>query len=414
MIKHLLAYPEQKSDYLSLSITLVYQKNKYRFTSITIKEYQQILKSIDFMLQHAIKEGTLKERYDDGYQQVQKLIQSTRLQMKQLQKQQRALPNERYRSILTQQLPDFFTHYDPDYHAVYCKEDLDYPLLYGLFLEHDMYGKQGIDLVAYYLECFEIEESFLLLFQKDLELFLHDYEIHVGVELEMLGINFTEIVLTQALFAFYLKKKHGLFLNEEQRKELIRQLKQDDLDTCLPICFSCFLSKLPQSMVSYLEPYEKQWIEKLNLACLHGTFESLIVIHKHSTDRKPQILTTCDGTLFTQMLRSLEECEGIKRIQKIMETKLGYYDFIDLFEMDILSKKEYFLLYDALDPMSLAYLFYEHFKEAHVFHQKLQLDESLLSNIDCSYAWECYFITYLMQCPLGKKQKLSSYFMSLL
>lgn len=101
------SFYEDKEVY-ALAKRLSLEKNKHRSTAISIKDYQRILKSISFICAHATCNGSLETRYASGIKEVERLIDDTKCQADTALKHQQPLPNERYRSILTQQIPDFF------------------------------------------------------------------------------------------------------------------------------------------------------------------------------------------------------------------------------------------------------------------------------------------------------------------
>lgn len=388
---------EDKEVYV-LAKRLSLEKNKHRSTAISIKDYQRILKSISFICAHATCNGSLEIRYASGIKEVEKLINDTKCQADTALKHQQLLPNERYRSILTQQIPDFFSTYDEHYHATYCKEDLDYPLLYGLPLEHAMYHEQGIDLVSYYLSMFCIEERILYLFHTQLLGFLSSYMAFYGVDSEELGINFCELVLTQAFFAFILKHRYDLLIQYEQKQQIIQILKQENLSQYFPMMYASFLSIFDKDIQHYLAGNEQLLLNKIVMALEEDTLDQLIIHETCRDEIKVNIHAFNEPEHFFSLLHDLQQCDAQKRIEAIFHAEIGFYDYIDLFEMQILSKDEYFLLFQVFDPMSLAYLFYIHFEEACVFHQRIVLDDTLYQKVSITQDWEEVFIQYIITC----------------
>ncbi|MCH4284576.1 MULTISPECIES: DUF6179 domain-containing protein [Bacillota] len=403
---------ENKEVY-ALSKRLSLEKNRHRSTAISIKDYQRILKSISFICDHATRQGTLEIRYASGLKEVERLVKETRQQADIYLKKQRPLPNERYRSILTQQLPDFLSSYDEHYHATSCKEDFDYPLLYGLPLEHAMYHKQGIDLVAYYLSMFCMEERILHLFHEQLSDFLTSYAVFYGVEIEELGINFCELIITQAFFSFSLKSfslkhRYELLISHEQKQQIIQIIKQaEDLFKL----YQAFLSIFDTDIKQYLSGYGQILINKITWALKEDTLDQLIVHEMCRNEIEVNIHAFNEPEHFFTLLKHLEGCDTQKRIEAVLHSEIGFYDYIDLFDMQILSKDEYFLLFQMFDSMSLAYLFYIHFEEACVFHQRIELDDTLYQKVSIMQDWEEVFIQYLITCD--RKMEIKNCLISL-
>lgn len=275
---------------------------------------------------------------------------------------------------------------------------MDYPLLYGLPLEHAMYHKQGIDLVSYYLSMFCIEERILYLFHTQLLGFLSSYMTFYGVDSEELGINFCELVLTQAFFAFILKHRYNLLIQYEQKQQIIQILKQENLSMYFPMMYASFLSIFDKNIQHYLAGYEQLLLNKIVMALEEDTLDQLIIHETCRDEIKVNIHAFNEPEHFFTLLHDLQQCDAQKRIEAIFHAEIGFYDYIDLFEMQILSKDEYFLLFQVFDPMSLAYLFYIHFEEACVFHQRIVLDDTLYQKVSITQDWEEVFIQYIITC----------------
>ena len=176
----------------SLVKELVCRYNHNQSTSISLEDFKHILDTIDYILEHG-------ETFDEGIQSIQSDIKEIQRIYKSIQ----LLPinNEKYLNVLKKQIPFFIqsvTGEDALFHYCDISVDLDYPLIDGIPLYHDMYHLRGTDLVLYYLKRLSEENHFCSLFD-DLETFIEDYEKSIKTSVYDLQINFFELVVHQCL-----------------------------------------------------------------------------------------------------------------------------------------------------------------------------------------------------------------------
>ena len=176
----------------SLVKELVCRYNHNQSTSISLEDFKHILDTIDYILEHG-------ETFDEGIQSIQSDIKEIQRIYKSIQ----LLPinNEKYLNVLKKQIPFFIqsvTGEDALFHYCDISVDLDYPLIDGIPLYHDMYHLRGTDLVLYYLKRLSEENHFCSLFD-DLETFIEDYEKTIKTSVYDLQINFFELVVHQCL-----------------------------------------------------------------------------------------------------------------------------------------------------------------------------------------------------------------------
>ena len=125
--------------------------------------------------------------------------------------------NEKYLNVLKKQIPFFIqsvTGKDALFHYCDISVDLDYPLIDGIPLYHDMYHLRGTDLVLYYLKRLSEENHFCSLFD-DLETFIEDYEKTIKTSVYDLQINFFELVVHQCITHISIYNSPGLIIHEE-------------------------------------------------------------------------------------------------------------------------------------------------------------------------------------------------------
>ena len=125
---------------------LVSRYNNNQSTSIGLEDFQHILDTIDYILEHG-------ETLEEGIQSIQSDIKEIQKIYNSIQ----ILPinNEKYLNVLEKQIP-FFIHSvtgeDALFHYCDISVDLDYPLIDGIPLYHDMYHLRGTDLILYFLK----------------------------------------------------------------------------------------------------------------------------------------------------------------------------------------------------------------------------------------------------------------------
>ena len=117
----------------SLVKELISHYNHNQSTSISLDDFKHILDTIDYILEHG---KTLEE----GIQSIQSDIK----EIQRIYENIKILPihNEKYLNVLEKQIPFFIqsvTSEDALFHYCDISVDLDYPLIDGIPLYHDMY-----------------------------------------------------------------------------------------------------------------------------------------------------------------------------------------------------------------------------------------------------------------------------------
>lgn len=395
---------QEQRQKLELSKKLVYEKNRKQSTAMSEKEYRWILNSIDFTISHG-QGSTYLERYESGLADILQKVEEAKQLCEALKSNRIYHANERYLSILDQQLPDFFSHYDQVYHNTYCKEDLDYPLLDGLPLQHHMYHKQGIDLVEDYLNRYRLEELFLHQFQ-DLQEFLTYYELHMGVALEDLGVNLCEIVFMQALFVHMVNGK-SLQLSSGQAKFLEEKLYHvEQVEEFVYTLYQHFSASFSKELAHYLSRGLELFVIRVRTAKETHTLHHLLVLPATKKETTFEMQESCDPVLFQRLLSNLEKAHTKEeRISWILQTPLGFQDYQDLLEMDYLMEDEVIALFDVIGDVALAILFFTSFSTQFQFHRKADLH--CFDEIETRLLWEEWLLSYIKEFDI---QRLHAFF----
>lgn len=201
----------------SLVKELVCRYNHNQSTSISLEDFKHILDTIDYILEHG-------ETFDEGIQSIQSDIKEIQRIYKSIQ----LLPinNEKYLNVLKKQIPFFIqsvTGEDALFHYCDISVDLDYPLIDGIPLYHDMYHLRGTDLVLYYLKRLSEENHFCSLFD-GLETFIEDYEKTIKTSVYDLQINFFELVVHQCITHISIYNSPGLIIHDKKEVKEINSI----------------------------------------------------------------------------------------------------------------------------------------------------------------------------------------------
>lgn len=162
-----------------LAQELVLLLNHKQSTSLSMADHKRILNTISYVVLQGLEE--MEERslqeleidacFERGLLVLQNKEQQTRNLLNQLRRNRLPFCNERYNSVMDEQIPHYLEQlstYEGILYYSHTTEDLDYPLVDGIPLFHDMYHLDGMDLVLYYMERFALEHTFCEYFREEL------------------------------------------------------------------------------------------------------------------------------------------------------------------------------------------------------------------------------------------------------
>lgn len=169
-------------------------------TSIPYAKAEQLMGAVLYLIQGAFEQENAQKllqgmkipaerAYEIGMEKRRAKVQEALQFYHQILEEYVDIPNELYRAVIKEGMPEFFRRYDLEF----CPQDhiltLDYPL------SRTIKNKQGIDLIYAYLRQFRGEQRYLSRFSLyDIQMMLEDY--HTGYE--GLCINIYEIVKNAA------------------------------------------------------------------------------------------------------------------------------------------------------------------------------------------------------------------------
>ena len=400
-----------------LSSNLVKMYNFQRSTTISRRRYKRIMESVYYTLDYAVlytpnlsleAEVDVFQLYEQGKEYIEEDHQLVYQKYQQLKQTRLPFNNERYQNIIDHQLLDFYINYDVEYHSAFCKEDLDYPLIDGLSMDHNMYNKKGVAMVLEYIHRFELEQNFCNQFASDtLKEIIHLYEELHGISITYLGTNLLEIILDQLLFSLLLNKEE-LHLFHEEEIELLYQRLDNNTEELVIQCFQQ-LSKFtnnPETLL-YLQKYRVPFLTKLQPALLHHTLHS-IVLHYQSKPfafkiENPQEL---DSLQFQQLIESIQDAKSNKKIELILKQPLHINDLIEVLDLNLLFEKEVTKLFTSFDNVSIAVLFKTLYPEEFAFHREVQFTHHSLQLLAISTSWQQLFIDFIDSLATNRKEEI--------
>lgn len=336
----------------SLIKKLVSLYNHNQSTSISLDDFKHILDTIDYILEHG-------ETLEEGIQSIQSDIK----EIQRIYESIKILPihNEKYLNVLEKQIPFFIrsvTGEDALFHYCDISVDLDYPLIDGIPLYHDMYHLKGTDLVLYYLKRLSEENYFCSLFD-DLDTFIESYEKTIKTSVYDLQINFFELVVHQCIAHISIYHSPGLIIHDQ--KEV-------------------------KDISSIVDSFNYPMIDLFNERII-ASFDTIPIIHPQDTH---QISFNHEGSDFYEILNQFEYSRDISLLRQ-----LSIYDLIDFLEQDILTEKEYITFFSHLTAIEIVSILKLILPELDTFLHEINIDD-LINELDSSITYQevlSHFIT---------------------
>lgn len=401
-----------------LAEELVLLKNRTQAASLSKQDHKEILQAISYIIKHGMEgmdehiwaQKDVFVLYEAGLLQLQEEEQQLRNLWNELRRHRLPFPNDRYNSILDEQVASYLsslTEYDGILHYHHCMEDLDYPLLDGLPLYHDMYHLDGLDLVSYYMQRFALEHRFCEAFRRELPSFITRYEANKGVSVEYLGMNLCELLWVHWMAGMLLFDKPTILLNQTDVKRLYAYLRHQDCSQVIARLMKRMEETFPQGVTDYLSLFVPH-VQKELARFLHDSY-ALFVCEEESLDTiMLDISQTRQGDDFLNLLEEIEALNDIEeKIAYLKQTDIGPYDLMDILENDIfMGEAEYQCLYEALGLMEKAVLVKLLYPHGGSFHEDWQLTKAFLSQIDVQREWQEYLLAHIQALPVAEKQQM--------
>ena len=401
---------------------LMKQLNHNGSSSLSQTSFKRIWQTIDYLfcLGYALKHNnaqllnayTIDNFFNDGEKQSICDYDKIKQLYKEIQKEKLPFENERFHNIIEEQIPEYIKLLESPnaiFHYCHCSYDLDYPLIDGLALYHNMYEKKGAQLVRYYVERFYIEYKFCFLFKKQLPSFFEEYEKCKGISLHTISINLLEILCVQMYINICLNKSIQLSLTKEQLYRFKKQYQQIPITQILEDCFTHLSQYLNASLLAYLKTYE---------AILYEAFHRIILCNHDIAvyefiDPLCQTLNLIPASSNIQFVYALNEIQNKKDIKE----KIDYikkhvhtiYDVLDLLDSNIFYEKEYIYYFSQLTTQEIATIILVLNPTPYAFHQEVSILKILDSDVFEEFTWLSYFCEYIETLPIEEHNQIHSF-----
>lgn len=404
---------KQRANFLYEEINrILYDQVKYYnhgvSTSISKKGFRRILKTINYIFIHGFRSTTNKYQsldthgiqyfFDQGLSIVEQDIFSIKTLWEKTKHMKLPFHNDRYESIINEQIPNYLKTvqgYYAIYYYCFVEEDLDYPLIDGLPLYHNMYGLQGSDLVLCYTKRFFIENYFCAYFQTSLPDLIHQYEVLKGIDVQYIGMNIFEVLLNQLLANQVLQRDINIFLQKDEIAIIKQKLEHISIHDIVESMLFSLTQIFSKEIIDYIRTYQKVFIHNLKQFLEHN-FE--LFVYETMLEDKKVILLNIAGNNYTflTMLSDIQKLTNIQdKINYIRQTVVSVYDLIDLLESDIFYYDEYEQYFKQLSAEEIAIILHVMHKDLTVFHQQIHLDHTFFNSIDTTITWMYYFKKHL-------------------
>ena len=361
------------------------------------------------MEERSLQELEIDACFERGLLVLQNKEQQTRNLLNQLRRNRLPFCNERYNSVMDEQIPHYLEQlstYEGILYYSHTTEDLDYPLMDGIPLFHDMYHLDGMDLVLYYMERFALEHTFCEYFREELPEFLRRYELQKGVTVEYLGLNLCELLWYQCFASLLLFQQPSLLLAEQDVKRLRALLRHCSLQEAVGQVNHAIAVRMGKSVADYLTLFEEQLQAQLQVFTEDAY--ALLVYEEAVDDRFVIDLTQGkDEETFLALLEEVEKYTCLQdKIQYVRSQKISAYDLIDLLENAVFMNEEYDAYYEQMSLEEIAVLLKLLHPAGGNFHEAWKLDDADLSEIEQEQEWQSRFIHHIRQRSQKEREML--------
>ncbi|QIK69897.1 hypothetical protein G7062_06145 [Erysipelothrix sp. HDW6C] len=383
---------------------MIRQYNHNLSTVISRQLYFEFKESVYYVLDHGFRNydaihlntvNICRQIYSQGWDIIHEDLREISNILSYLHQHPLPLDNERFNNIIAEQLPGFLEAYDVRFGAIFCEYDLDYPLIDGIPMDHNMYDLTGSDLVLEYAKRYLIEYDFLLhQNEKELNFFIHTYEQAKGIATIYLGLNYVDILLTQ------------MILNTMQFSRpanLLETLNSADFDSLVESSnpqriLESELIQLTRVYGDYFHRIQPFLWARIKIAIKNNSFHDLYI----STPSESESFTFHDKKAlsddeFKNLISQLQQCSSPQQqIDLLFRSSLSLRDLMDVLDHDVFFSDG--VLYDCfhhLDPHVIGYMVYLIWPTMFVFNQTptktdFRRDDTVLS------PWQHTFQRYIV------------------
>lgn len=413
---------QRKQEYKELVVELVFLYNHKKSTVVSKNKLQKILKTIDYIFVHgmasyAYELSVLKERkisvlFAVGQEVIEQDVKAIIAILANLRTESLYFANDRYQSVIHQQISNYLQslkQYRGIFNYDHIKEDLDYPLIDGLPLYHNMYNLKGSDLLLYYLQRLKIENDFCTYFKEEIPEFIVQFEQQRGISIALLGMNLCEELFYQYSANLLLLHTHSILLEEVDFLRLKAYLFHHEIASLMETLFIEMKQFLADEVVAYLQLFQKQLLIRFQ-QIITDDIDGLIYRKRANNQVSFNLNQIANDTLFNALIDLLKSTTNqFERIKIIKDADINAYDLIDLFDSDILNAEEYLLYYQELGMNELAILLKILIPECNLFAQKIVINKEFIIDVEQDSIWQQVLIEYIITLTQQQKNEIGDW-----
>ncbi len=302
----------------------------------------------------------LPEIYSQGLAQLRGCLQETRRLYQQTRSNRVELPLLAYNYTLDVAIPDFLSHYDPDYAAHEIPASIDYQLACQVT------GK-GVFYIQAYLERLFLENRFCALFPvHDLQILLENYGRVYRIDYPEYLLNIFEIVLANSLFSSALGyDRRNLTIHIDQIRRVSRQLlplASSEIAAVLELALQrlCDELELDPPMIAYLNLCQPDMVSRFIDSIRQETLDKLVipvVLPQASTQVSVDPGSRMDDDAFRTLAGNLLALDDPRQKAAAILTQVSSLtDFVDILKADCLYGEDFICLYEMMGDLELAVL----------------------------------------------------------
>lgn len=347
---------------------------------------------------------SLNELIVMGKQIVQEKIMTIQIEHEWLAQSGLSMYSERLDRVIREQIPSYLALLQKKrgrFFAFHCREDLDYPLIDGLPLYHEMYHLQGCNLVLYYSKRLHIETRFVLLWKEELDHFIQQYEYQYQISFFQSNESLCERLFYQFAANLALHNNSSILMDQQQGEMLKQHLKYVELENEVKRIMVLVQQMLPKSIGDYFFAYEKQLLTFFR-QFMRG--ESQLVYEQEQMGKWCVTLNEASPySIFMKHLEKLEKMTKQEQVEYLIKLE-NVYDLHDLLNHDLLTLSQCEVFFKKCSLLKMALLLRIMEPEPSKFsfsYVKELLDQEEM-------VWKRAFVIYLDDLSLPKKQELET------
>lgn len=269
------------------------------------------------------------------------------------------------------------------------KEDLDYPLIDGLPLDHAMYLCDGTDLVLYYLRRFKTENDFCTLFGSRVSDLIKQYELCLMQYIANRLIQKKDLLLT-----YYEKELVKTFHHNYQEK--------------INMVYTEMNMLFPKEIFDTIIPFKKE-IENRFISFFEKNIE-ILVYEKVLDEKYIVVLTdTNNSSNFNKLLKDIQSLDKTTdKIAYLHDFEVSLFDILDLFDNEIFYDVEYVQYFITCTVEQLALFIKIAIPDLGRFNMDVKMDEIFYSDFDDTCMWQRYLVDCLKMLSNQKRSEIES------